>query len=193
MLFFPFQILEHTVKVIIELRGVGLPRYTHLFYYLVPSTSLLFSHQFFGRAQARHLVPILFNDTPYGPVQFGIGDVAAVPGQQVLTAVNGGDRDVSSIACRFARDRPFRDQVLGQFQYLATDRQYRNLSKEFQALTSEQGVSSSYFLNHKLRNLQLELGAARFPPIARNLLMGGDQEIAARPSDQIARNRRFEV
>ena len=77
--------------------------------------------------QARHLVPIWFNDTPYDPVQFGVGDVAAVPGQQVLAAVNGGGRDVSSIVGRFARDRPFGDQVLGQFQYLATDRQYWNI------------------------------------------------------------------
>ena len=46
------------------------------------------------------------------------------------------NRHMSSIAGRFAGDRPFRDQVLGQFQYLATDRQYRNISKEFQALAN---------------------------------------------------------
>jgi hypothetical protein len=43
----------------------------------------------------------------------------------------------------------------------------------------------------ELRDVQLELDAARFPPTARNLLMGGDQEIAARPSDQIARKPLF--
>jgi CxxC motif-containing protein (DUF1111 family) len=135
----------------------------------------------------------MFNDTPYGPAQFGVGDVAAVPRQQVLATVNGGDRNVSSIAGRLAQDRPFRDQVLGQFEYLATERQSWYISREFQTVAGEKGVSCSYFLSHKLRNVQLELGAARSPPIARNLLMGGDQEIAVRPPDQIARNRCFDV
>src|ERR1035441_8382479 len=118
----------------------------------------------------------MFNDTPYGPAQFGVGDVAAVPRQQVLATINGGDRNVSS-----------------QFEYLATERQSWYISKEFQTVAGEKGVSCSYFLSHKLRNVQLELGATRSPPIARNILMGGDQEIAARPPDQIARNRCFEV
>jgi hypothetical protein len=46
-------------------------------------------------------------------VYLGVGDVAAVPGQQVLAAINSGDGDVSRIVGRFSRDRPFRNQVLG--------------------------------------------------------------------------------
>src|SRR5690349_6029275 len=42
------------------------------------STSSLFcSHQFFRRAQTRHIVPVSFDDSPNTPLQFGIRKVAA--------------------------------------------------------------------------------------------------------------------
>ena len=46
-------------------------------------------------------------------------------------------------------------------------------------------ISDSYLLNDEFGHIQIKVGPPRFPPIARDLLMGGHQEIAARPSEYL--------
>jgi hypothetical protein len=50
---------------------------------------------------------------------------------------------MSRLASRFARDRPFGDQVPGQFVYLAVDRQSGQIAKQFQAQASEDPARTS--------------------------------------------------
>src|SRR5438874_8591774 len=74
------------------------------------STSCLFSHQFFRCAQRWDFEAILFDYSPYSAVQLGVGNVAAVPGQQVLAAIYSSHSDMSSIAGGFPRNWAFANE-----------------------------------------------------------------------------------
>jgi hypothetical protein len=126
---------------------------------------LLFSHQFFRRAQARHLVSIFFDNAPDCAVQLGIGDMAAVPGQQVLAAINSGDGDVSRIVGAFRGIGPTMIKSWANFSISLLTGQYRNIPQDLQALAGEKRVPGWYFLHHKLGHVQLKVRPARFPPI----------------------------
>jgi len=76
-------------------------------------------------------------------------------------------------------NRSFRYQSLRQFQYPAGEGQNGKVRHELQPLLGERGVSGGGFLQYQFRNIQIEVGTARFPPIARNLLVGCDQQITA--------------
>ena len=101
-----------------------------------------------------------FNDVPYGPLQLGIRDVPAVPSKQVLAAIDGSDSDMDSIA----------------------GRQYGNSSQNLLTTFGKLGVSGAHLLMHEFRHIQIEVHPPRFPPLASDLLVGGDQQITIRAS-----------
>ena len=72
-------------------------------------------------------------------------------------------------------------------------RQYGHARKELQAPIGEQRISHSCFLNDELGHIQIESNPARFPPVASELLVGGDQQITARPGRQVTQNRCLDV
>ena len=54
-------------------------------------------------------------------------------------------------------------------------------------------VSGTCFIDDKLRNVDLERVPALLPPLLRNLLVAGNDQIPAGPRGQIARNGCFQV
>jgi len=78
----------------------------------------------------------LSDNAPDGVVQFGIGDVPAVPGQQVLAAVHGGDCDVGSIAGRGIGPFVIKSSANSS---LGSEGQYGKINEEFQAAIGELG------------------------------------------------------
>jgi hypothetical protein len=62
-----------------------------------------------------------------------------------------------------------------------------------QAFGSGRRVPCLAFPHNNLGKVQLELRAPLLPPLARDLLMGGSNQITTWPGGQVARNRCFEV
>jgi hypothetical protein len=65
--------------------------------------------------------------------------------------------------------------------------------KNFQPFGSCRRIARLALPQDNLRDIQLKLTSPLVSPVARNLLMGNTNQIAARLGSQVARNRRFQV
>lgn len=71
--------------------------------------------------------------------------------------------------------------------------QQRQVLKDLQPFGSGSCIARLTFAQNNLRNIQLKFRSPPVPPIARNLLMGGANQIAASPRSQVTWDGRFEV
>src|SRR5207253_3388092 len=65
--------------------------------------------------------------------------------------------------------------------------------KDLQPFANGSRIARLTFTHNNLGDIQLKFRSPPVPPIARNLLMGGANQVAAWPRRQVTRDGRFEV
>lgn len=101
---------------------------------------------------------------------FGIGDVAAVPSEQELGAMNGCHRDVGGVHACHGRHRTAIDQVAGQLQYIGGERKQRYPVKSIQPTLNCLAISGSCLANDDFRDSNGEARPTSTPPLCSDLL-----------------------
>ena len=122
-----------------------------------------------------------------------IGDVAEVPGDEILDSVRGRDGDVPGVVCR----------LLGQdseIQKLPCERvgfpggfKQRNSVEGSQSRACGGGIAAADLVDHKRGGKEPEPAGGGSPPLPGDLLVGGDHEIARRAGGEVADYRCLDV
>ena len=99
------QIAIDRVQIEIEPGGVAFTGSPHLFNNPVLRHGLI-SQQLLGCAENGRLESFLATSPLDGGAHLCVSDVSAIPGQKVLDAVRGGNRDVHRVSFRPAGDEP---------------------------------------------------------------------------------------
>lgn len=122
-----------------------------------------------------------------------VGDMRAIPSQQILDAVDRCNSDMVSVHLGLGRqgatlDERFaeRSNFLGRLQLHDTLQRGKTTLRGF-------GVTETGLGDDKLGNNQIELGTLRLPPFDRRALVGHRSKIVARTRRQVTNDRRFDI
>jgi hypothetical protein len=117
-----------------------------------------------------------------------ISNMCAVPGQQILNAVDGGDRHVESVNLRIGGQ----SIATNQFTAKQSNRFGRaQLCNSIECLKSEFGrywVTQPGLCKNKLRHHQIVLVTFSLPPLKGDVLVGHGADVVIGPSRQITDN-----
>src|SRR3989338_6058571 len=158
----------------------------------ISSFNIFFSKEFFRGANKRQKQTNLFKVSSNASLYFWVSDVPAVPGQQIIHAIDSGYRNVERIFRRFGRDDSLPHQRLGDIKRLLGDQEKRHIIQYCQPLLSSIRVTGATLTQHRLGHQQLVLVAC-FPPCQSNLLVSCPKNGLAGASRQVAYDRGFNV
>jgi hypothetical protein len=91
------------------------------------------------------------------------------------------DSDMCSVRRGLARDFAGIHDTGCQFRHFVRDVQKGKTRQSVQPFTCRGWVTRACFVNGELREVELKINPPPFPPFPRNLLMAGNDQIAARP------------
>lgn len=151
------------------------------------------SKKLLGRADEGHREAQPFNQSGHSREELGIGDVRAVPGQEVVDAVDGSDSDVKGVRQGLGRKKVLRDDI--EAELLRRLRQLENGDVGQQSHSARDGlrVAPAGFLDDERGHEKLEVPLARPPPVLSYLLVPGNDEVSRRSRGEVADDGCFEV
>src|SRR3954468_9997089 len=113
----------------------------------------------------------------------------AVPGQQVIHAMNDRGRDVYRVNRGLSWHGSDTNQLLGKVGDLLCDVKQRELLQDLQPKTDHRFIPASRFIDHRLRGEEFEGLSSVVPPLLRDLLVSSGDQIPAQSSRQVTDNR----
>jgi len=119
--------------------------------------------------------------------------MAAVPCQNVIHTVDGSNGNKDGVFRRALRDQPVTEKTRHEKSRVGRERKNGEPFQRSQAARGRFRIARSRLSEHPRRNVEAEPVAVVVPPVARQLLMRGNQEVAARTRRQIARDCGFQV
>ena len=151
------------------------------------------SHQFFGRANDRTgkaaLATGVFNEDGH----LGVGDVRAVPSEQEVHPVDGGNGDVRGVGGRLGRQGQRAHEGRGEVPNFVSQVEQGEILQGQQAFARGVGIAGCGFVEDELGNENIEVFAARLPPFLGDLLVAGANQIPTGPGGKIAGHGGFQV
>lgn len=151
------------------------------------------SHQGLGRTDHRHTQPRLITHHGHSSRDLGVGQVAAIPREEVIDVVDRCYGDMSCIADGVRRNRSACQDCPGQRLGLSRNLKKWKISKHAHPLSNLLWITGRRFIDDNLGNETPELSSAITPPILGCLLVCSNKEIATRTSHQVTDERRFQV
>jgi hypothetical protein len=124
-------------------------------------------HQFSRRANIRRSQPKAGTSPLNAGTDMVIVDVPAIPGQQKIHPVRGGQTDMRRVICRHRRDEAAGEQMGDERGGLRRARQQRNVPQMIQPRGRKMRVAPADFKDHGLGDEQLIIVPLRFPPLLR--------------------------
>jgi hypothetical protein len=131
----------------------------------------------------------LASNAPRGSVR----DMGAVPGAQVVHPVHRRDRNVQGVDHGIGRQRPRRDEGLGESGGLLVECEQRNVVQSGETACCGFRISGLCLLDDQWSNKQVEMRSPGLPPLLGNLLVCRRDEVTTWPCGKIADDRRFEI
>lgn len=122
-----------------------------------------------------------------------VRDVGAVPGEQEVHAMDGGESDVGGIRRRFGRKGERGNESRRQIAGLIGDVEQGKVMESRQPFASGLYVAGAGFIQNELGDVDVEVVTPGLPPFPGDLLMTSPNEISAGPCRQVARHGRFQV
>ncbi len=151
------------------------------------------SKKLFGRADERHGEAASLDETGHPREELRVRDVGAVPGEKVVHSMDGGDCDVKGVRQRLERQEVLGDDLqpepLGRVRQLEDG----NVDQEGHAPRNRFGIASTRLLDDERRHEQLEVTLPGPPPVFRDLLMPGHDQIPRRARGEVADDGRLKV
>ena len=144
------------------------------------SNSFLFSHQFFRSADCRQFKAVPTNHPAGHSLGLGISNMPTVPSQQVLGGIRSRSRNMKCIACSFARNRPFSNKDSPLISVCPPSALEHEYLPAIRAASSPEWHPAPVSSNTGSETYRSKCRTAQFPPIARELLVGSDQQVSAR-------------
>ena len=117
----------------------------------------------------------------------------ANPSEKVVDPVDGGGCDVNGILSRLRRKDAAAKQCVCGGLNLVVQIEEREASQQFQAQLGRLGISSTAFIDDRLRTHQVELLPMTVPPNSCQLLSRGLNQPRRRPGDVETGNRCLDV
>lgn len=112
-------------------------------------------------------------DGSYDWLRCGVVNVTAVPGQEVIHAVNGCHRDVQGIGLSIGRHASMGDQPPGEFLHLVIHREFRDVCQPIESPFRRARIARGSLGQNQFGSEKLVLGPLLFPPLGGNLLPCG--------------------
>lgn len=125
--------------------------------------------------------------------EFQIVDVRAIPRQEILHPMHGGEGDVEGVRCRGRRDDAAHQAALGECIGFGCVGKEWNPREHVEPFAGEFGVALGRLSHHDRRDEQFIFVAAKVPPVLRRLLIGGNSRQRTASRDEVAGDGGFEV
>jgi hypothetical protein len=125
--------------------------------------------------------------------QGGIGDMRAIPCDQVIHTMDRGHSDMQGVYLGIWGQWYMREQGLSQMLDSVGDVQLGEVCQHGQASCGSLWITGAGFLNNKLRDVEIKIPTMVMPPIVRHLLVGCRDQITAWPCSEVAGNRGFKI
>ncbi len=154
--------------------------------------ALTLRRQLLRCANQRRLVPGCPAHRLYLRTQRHVGDMSAIPRQQVLHSMDSRCGDVKRVRRGLFRQRHAAHQRFRQLRYLSLLLQEKEAPQGSQPIRSGLRIARLAFLHNQTRQIQVEPVPTR-PPLAGDLLMRRPYQVSAWPSCQVAGDRRLDV
>lgn len=122
-----------------------------------------------------------------------VGDVFAIPGQQVIQAVYSCNRDVQRICSSLGWESMLLDEQDRQIRRWLRHIENLHVTQHGHSFRNFLQVATPRFTHHHFRSKQLVVGALFAPPFQRNLLPCRPDQITAGAGNEIADEAGFEV
>src|SRR5919109_261457 len=149
--------------------------------------------EFFGSANHRGLIALrpahVFNVAANGRVR----DMGAVPGEQVVHPVHRSNRNVQGVDHGVDRQRPRRNEGLGESGGFLAESEQRNVMQRGETACCGFRIPGLCLLDDQWSNKQVEMRSPGLPPLLGNLLVCRRDEVTTWPCGKIADDRRFEI
>ena len=155
--------------------------------------AIAFSEKFLRRADEGHSIAVRLDQGCHSRKQFSVRDVTAIPGQKVLDLMYGGHSDMKCVCKCLVGEHVLLNDVKGEILGSSRDLKEADVRKNGQAAGSSIMIPASGFLKNQQGCDQIKFGSPRLPPLSRDLLVGGHDEVPGRPRRQVADDRGFEV
>jgi len=146
----------------------------------------LLPHQFFWSANDRHTISLPVTDNCRPSDYLSVGEVFAVPCQNVVHIVDCGNCDMSGIPDCIGRNGTAGYDCCCKRFSLFGDLKYRKIADDCHPCFRLFRVSSRCLIKHDLRNEAFEIGTSLEPPILCGLLMSCNNKIPAWTRDEVA-------
>src|SRR6266852_1333514 len=131
----------------------------------------------------------VFNVTADGRVR----NVGAVPGEEVVHSVYRRNRNVQGVDHGIGRQRPRRDEGLGEHGGVLVECEKRHVLQSGDTACCRFRITGLCLLDDRRGNKQVETCSPSLPPLLRNLLVCRGDEVTTWPCGEIADDSRFEV
>lgn len=151
------------------------------------------SKKLFGRADKRHGETASLDETGHPREELGVRDVGAVPGQEVVHSMDGGDGYMKGVRQRLERQKVLGDDLQAESLGRVGQLENGNIDKKGHAPRNRFGVAPTGLLDDERRDEQLEVALPGPPPVFRDLLMPGHDEVPRRTRGEVADDGRLEV
>ncbi len=122
-----------------------------------------------------------------------VGQMTAIPGEEVVGGNGGGNGQVHGVASGFGRQATCGEEEAGQFLGVGADRCARECGQERQSAPDLFWVPPAGFDHDFLGGQAGKARATPLPPVSRYLLVGRCDQVTARIGHQIANNARLNV
>ena len=155
--------------------------------------AITFRTKLHGGAYLRAGIPGVGAYRPYQWLRCSVVDMAEIPGEQIVDAMDRRNCDVQCVGFRTGGNATFHNQGFGQLLYFPVDRQLCDALQCLEAAPGRLGVARGCLNKDELRREQFVIRARFVPPLGRYLLPCSGPYIAAGPCSQIARNRGLNV
>ena len=135
----------------------------------------------------------MLRQTADAAFEFQVVNVRAIPRQEILHPMHGGEGDVEGIGCSFWRDDVARQQPTCERIGFGRVGKLWNSCQHAEPFAGEFGVAFRGLAHHDRRDEQVKFVAVKVPPILGSLLVGANSRQSAAPCDEVAGDGCFEV